>query len=76
MGILASGMPFLLSTFFISKNSRSITVSKQITIIFMIISYVAGACMGGISRGYLYPEKITRSLSDYFKFFYNRLAED
>ena len=76
MGILASGMPFLLSTFFISKNSRSITVSKQITIIFMILFYVAGACMGGISRGYLYPEKITRSLSEYFKFFYSRLSED
>ncbi len=75
LGLLASGMPFLLSSFFISRNSRLISVSKQISVYFMIIFFVAAACMGGISRGYLYPVKITRSMSDYFKLFYERLAE-
>ena len=76
MGLLASGMPFLLSTFFSAENSDRINVGKVVMIVFLPFFFASAAIMGGISRGYLYPQKLTNSLSKYIAIFYNKLFTD
>ncbi len=73
MGFLVSGMPFMLTSFFVSRRARTINKGRQVMIIYIILFFVAAACLGGLSRGYLYPEKITKSLSDYVRIFYEKL---
>ena len=57
MGLLALGMPFMLTTFFSVDNSDKINNGKIIMIVFLPIFFVSAAIMGGISRGYMYPHK-------------------
>ena len=75
MGLLASGMPYFLGSFFAAKRARYIKQGRRIMMIFSIMLFVAGACFGGVTRGYLYPEKITNSLSEYIKLVYIKLME-
>ncbi|MBP3234098.1 MAG: hypothetical protein J6M65_06725 [Eubacterium sp.] len=76
MGLLALGMPFMLTTFFSVDNSDKINNGKIIMIVFLPIFFVSAAIMGGISRGYMYPHKLTNSLSGYIRILFSRLCED
>lgn len=66
IGFLATGMPFFLNLFFSFKDARKVRRGRRVTIIFVSIFFLVAACLGGISRGYLYPEPITNSISEYF----------
>ena len=67
MGTLSSGMPFILNSFFAVDNSKKISTGKKIMVVYILPFFIGAAGMGGISRGYLYPEAVTRSLSEYIK---------
>lgn len=73
IGLLASGMPFMLGLFFFEKDARSINHGKMIMIIFLLVLFVSAAFLGAVSRGYLYPQEITNSLSGYIYMTYNGL---
>ena len=76
MGLLASGMPFLLTAFFSAENSDKINRGKIVMIVFLQLFFASAAVMGGISRGYLYPHKMTNSLAKYISLFYHKLASE
>ncbi|MBO4864533.1 MAG: hypothetical protein J5517_09210 [Eubacterium sp.] len=76
MGLLTSGIPFLLSVFFSANDSSKINVGKFVMIIYLFIFFAAAAIMGVISRGYLYPEKLTGSLSIYIARFFKCLSQN
>ena len=62
MGLLASGMPFMLGLFFAEKDGAAINVGKIITVIYVFIFFASLACLGAISRGVLYPNKFSFGL--------------
>ncbi len=76
MGLLASGMPFMLGIFFAQKGPKSINKGRRVIIIFSIILFEAAFFMGAVSRGYLYPEKLTNSLSRYFYLLFTKLYNE
>ena len=65
IGLLASGMPFMLGLFFFEKDARSISHGKMVMVIFLLVLFVSAAFFGAVSRGFLYPQDITNSLSGY-----------
>ena len=73
MGLLASGMPFMLGLFFAEKDGAAINVGKIITVIYVFIFFASLACLGAISRGVLYPNKITNSVSDYISLMFQQI---
>ena len=73
MGLLASGMPFMITSIFASADSRVITRGKNMSVVFATLIFLVCAFMGCISRGYLYPEKITNSVSNYIKLIFDKL---
>ncbi|MCR5214619.1 MAG: hypothetical protein K6E10_09390 [Eubacterium sp.] len=75
MGFLAAGTPFFLSTFFTVKKARYIIRGRRIMMVFVVIEFIAAACFGGITRGYLYPARLTSSLSEYVSLLFDRLKE-
>ncbi len=75
MGLLASGTPFFLSTFFTVRNARSIISGRRVMMLFAIMEFVAAAFFGAISRGYLFPERLTNSLSEYISLLYFRFRQ-
>ena len=76
IGFLATGMPFFLNLFFSFKDARKVRRGRRVTIIFVFIFFLSAACVGGISRGYLYPEPITNSISEYFCLLFNKLESE
>ena len=75
VGLLASGMPFLLSSFFTVSEAESIRSGKKVMLVYSFLLFLIGAMVGGISRGYLYEQRLTDSLSMYIYYLYRRLAE-
>ena len=75
VGLLASGMPFLLSSFFTVSEAESISSGKKVMLVYSFLLFLIGAMVGGISRGYLYEQRLTDSLSMYIYYLYRRLAE-
>ena len=76
MGMLAGGMPYMLSGFFIAKDSDTVTNGKRIVIVYIISFVVLGAVMGAFSRGYIYFAKIEQSLSGYVKLMTDTMIGD
>ncbi|MBR6403604.1 MAG: hypothetical protein IKS48_09505 [Eubacterium sp.] len=75
VGLLASGMPFLLACFFTVTEAESISTGKKVMLVYSLLLFLTCAMVGGISRGYLYEQKLTDSLSVYIYYLYRRLAE-
>ncbi len=73
MGFLASGMPFMLGLFFAEEDGKAIRTGKMISLIFVILFFMVLACLGAVSRGVLFPEKITNSLSEYITLLFERI---
>ena len=69
IGLLASGMPFMLGLFFFERNAKSINHGKMIL-------FVSAAFLGAVSRGYLYPQSITNSLSAYIYMVFYGIREN
>ena len=65
MGMLASGIPYLLNGFFYAKDSDRVTSGKRIVLVYIILFVVLAAVMGASSRGYIYFAKVEQSLSGY-----------
>ena len=74
MGLLASGMPFFLGLFFAAKDARAIIVGRRVMVTLSTVIFMMAAVMGGVSRGYLYPNEITNSLSRYICLMYEKLG--
>lgn len=76
IGLLASGMPFMLGLFFFEKDAKAINHGKMIMIVFLLILFVSAAFLGAVSRGYLYPQDITNSLSGYIYMVFHSIREN
>lgn len=76
LGLLASGMPFMLGIFFAEKGPKSINTGRRIIIVFGIVLFEFAFFMGTVSRGYLYPEARTNSLSRYFYMLFDKMYND
>ena len=72
-GLLVSGMPFVLVNFFASKDSKTITKGRNASFVFLVVFFSVSMFIGAILRGFLYPEKITRSISGFLKLIYDKL---
>ena len=73
-GLLVLGMPFMLMNFFASRDSRVITKGRNTAFVFLLMFFSISMFMGAIMRGFLYPERITKSLSGFMKLLYDKLA--
>lgn len=76
MGVLASGMPYILNGFFHAKDSDSVTKGKRIMMVYIISFIVLTAVMGAFSRGYIYFAKVEQSLSGYIKLMTDTMMKD
>ena len=76
IGLLASGMPFMLGLFFFEKEAKDISHGKMYMIIFLLIFFVSAAFFGAVSRGYLYPQELTNSLSGYIYMVFYSIREN
>ena len=76
IGLLASGMPFMLGLFFLERDAKSINHGKMVMIIFLLVLFVSAAFLGAVSRGYLYPQSITNSLSAYIYMVFYGIREN
>ena len=74
-GLLVTGMPFMLINFFASRESRVITKGRNTAFVFLVIFFITSMFVGAIMRGFLYPERITNSISSFLKMYYDKLAE-
>lgn len=75
MGLLSSGMPFMLGVFFGEKNGDSISIGKGVMTVYVLFFFAVLSCLGAISRGVLYPIPISSSLSEYISHMYTRIGE-
>ncbi|SEQ08116.1 Na+/proline symporter [Lachnospiraceae bacterium NE2001] len=75
MGLLAAGMPFMLGIFFSSKSAKGINKGRKMIVVYGILLFEAAFFTGAISRGYLHPEKLTNSLSQYISMMVLKLNE-
>lgn len=75
VGMLASGMPFLLSSFFTVSEAQSISSGKKVSLVYSLLLFSMCAAVGGISRGYLFKEKMTDSLSQYICYLYKHMSD-
>ena len=74
VGLLASGMPFLLSSFFTVSEAESISSGKKVSLVYSLLLFLLCAFVGGVSRGFLFKEKLTDSLSQYICYVYKNIA--
>ena len=72
-GLLVSGMPFVLVSFFSAKDSKTITKGRNTSFVFLVVFFSISMFAGAILRGFLFPEKITKSISGFMTLIYQRL---
>ena len=76
LGLLVTGLPFMLTSFFTAENGYTIRDGSRVTIVYMLLYSIASAIMGFVSRGYLYDKKLSESLSIFICSLFKKLNED
>lgn len=76
LGFIIIGLPTVLMNFFFAEDGKSLNFGKRVSVLFYFIFFVFSAFFGGGIRGYLYPEKITSSLSDFVLLVFRKFSED